>query len=229
LRINFNFDGMYADNTFTRISPRQLQRYIGRAIYQPRPWLNFSGAVNIYEARNNVQTVNHLEHNRYFSFGASITPGEKWSADLNYSYNSVFSSTILCFASTPPPPNAGIPPPICTQAGTPLLNSGYYDAPTQFGSFGLVFSPINRLHGKAGYRISSVNGSTDAMNVRQVNGSLQSYFQTPYAELVFDLERQWKWKADYNFYGYGEGLPIGPTLPRNFHGNVVTLSVNYAF
>ena len=229
LRINFNFDAMYADNTFTRISPRQSQHYIARATYQPRPWLNFSGTMNIYEARNNVQTVNHLEHNRYFSFGASITPGEKWSADLNYSYNSVFSSTLLCYASTPPPPTAGTAPPICAQAGTPFSSNGYYNAPTQFGSFGLVFSPINRLHGKAGYRISAVDGSTEFINVRQVNGSLQSYFQTPYAELVFDLEPQWKWKADYNFYGYGEGLPIGPTLPRNFHGNVVTLSVNYAF
>jgi hypothetical protein len=229
LRINFNFEGMSADNAFTRISPRQLQHYVARATYQPHPWLNFSGAVNIYEARNNVPTVDHLEHNRTFSFGASIAPGEKWSTDLSYSYNSAFSSTILCYASTPPPPTAGTAPPICVQAGTPLLNSGYYNAPTQFGSFGFVFSPLNRLHAKAGYRISAVNGSTDVMNVRQVNGSLESYFQTPYAELVFDLEPKWRWKADYNFYGYGEGLPIGPTLPRNFHGNVVTLSVTYAF
>ena len=229
LRVNFNFDGMYADNAFTRISPRQLQHYIARTLYQPRPWLTFSGALNIYEARDNVQTVNHLEHNRNFSFGATIAPGEKWSADLNYSYNSAFSSTLLCYASTPPPPTAGVAPPVCSQAGTPLLSNGYYNAPTQYGSFGLVFSPINRLHGKAGYRISSVNGSTDAMNIRQVNGSLQSYFQTPYADLIFDLEKKWTWKADYNFYGYGEGLPIGPTLPRSFHGNVITLSVTYAF
>jgi hypothetical protein len=228
-RINFNFDGMYADNAFTRISPRQLQHYVARATYQPHPWLNLSGAVNIYEARNNVQTVNHLEHNRNFSLGASIAPREKWSTDLSYSYNSAFSSTILCYTSTPPPPTAGIAPPVCADAGTPLQSSGYYNAPTQSGSFGFVFSPINRLHGKAGYSISAVNGSTEVMNIRQVNGSLQSYFQTPYAELVFDLEQKWKWKADYNFYGYGEGLPIGPTLPRNFHGNVVTLSVTYAF
>lgn len=229
LRINFNVDLMYADNTFTRISPRQLQHYVIRSTYHPRTWLVFSGTANIFESRNNVQTVNHLEHNRYYSFGASITPGEKWSADMNYSYNGVFSSTILCYASTPPPPTAGVPPAICTQAGTPLLNTGYYNAPTQFGSVGFTFSPIKRLHGKAGYRISAVSGSTDAMNIRQVNGSLQSYFQTPYTELLFDLASQWKWKADYNFYGYGEGLPIGPIPARNFHGNIVTLSVTYAF
>ena len=90
-------------------------------------------------------------------------------------------------------------------------------------------SPFERFHVNVGYRISAVNGTTTFMNVRQVNGSLQSYFQSPYAGVAWDLERQWTWKADYNFYGYGEGLPIGPTLPRNFHGNIITLAVHYAF
>jgi hypothetical protein len=88
---------------------------------------------------------------------------------------------------------------------------------------------LKRFHVNAGYRISAVNGATTFMNVRQVNGSLQSYFQSPYAGVAWDLEQQWTWKADYNFYGYGEGLPIGPTLPRNFHGNIITLAVRYAF
>jgi opacity protein-like surface antigen len=229
LRINFNFDGMYADNAFTRISPRQLQHYLVRTTYQPHPWLTLSGTANIFESRNNVTTVNHLEHNHEFSFGASIAPGEKWSLDLSYGYNDVYSTTILCYASTPPPPNAGAAPPICVGAGTPYLSNGYYDQPTQYGSFGVVSSPLKRFHLNAGYRISAVNGSTTTMNIRQVNGSLQSYFQTPYAGVAWDLEPQWTWKADYNFYGYGEGLPVGQTLPRNFHGNVVTLAVRYAF
>ena len=229
LRINFNFDGMYADNAFTRISPRQLQHYVVRTTYQPHPWLTFSGAANIFESRNNVTTVNHLEHNHEFSFGASAAPGEKWSLDLNYGYSDVYSTTILCYASTPPPPIAGTAPTVCVNEGTPYQSNGYYDQPTQYGSFGIVSSPSNRFHLNAGYRISAVNGSTDPMNVRQVNGSLQSYFQSPYGGLSWDLEPQWTWNAEYNFYGYGEGLPVGPTLPRNFHGNIVTLSVRYAF
>jgi hypothetical protein len=228
-RINFNFDGMYADRAFTRISPRQLQHYIVRSTYQPRPWLTFSGSANILESRNNVSTVNHLEHNRSFSFGASIAPGEKWSLDMSYGYSDVFSTTILCYASTPPPPSATPAPPICVSSNTPYQSNGYYDQPTQYGSFGIVSSPAKRFHLNAGYRISAVNGSTDAINIRQVNGSLVSYFQSPYAGVSWDLERQWSWKAEYNLYGYGEGLPVGPTLPRNFHGNIVTLSVHYAF
>jgi hypothetical protein len=229
LRINFNFDGMYADNAFTRISPRQLQHYVVRSTYQPRPWLSFSGSANLFESRNNVATVNHLEHNRSFSFGTSIAPGEKWSLDMSYGYSDIYSTTLLCYASTPPPPTAGTAPPVCVSAGTPYQSNGYYNQPTQFGSFGIVSSPVKRFHLNAGYRISAVNGSTDAINIRQVNGSLQSYFQSPYAGVSWDLEPQWTWKADYNLYGYGEGLPVGPTLPRNFHGNIVTLSVHYAF
>ena len=60
LRINFNFAGMYADNAFTRIDPRQLYQYIVRASYKPRHGFRFQGAINIFNSQDNVQTVNHL-------------------------------------------------------------------------------------------------------------------------------------------------------------------------
>ena len=103
LRLNFNVEAMYADHSFTRISPRQMQHYIVRTTYKPRPWLVLNGTVNLRESRDNVQTVNHLEHNRDFSFGTSISRSERWSLDLNYSYDDVFSSTLECYASTPAP------------------------------------------------------------------------------------------------------------------------------
>jgi hypothetical protein len=229
LRVNFNVDAMYADNAFTRISPRQLQHYIVRTTYKPHTWLTFAGTVNIRESRDNVDTVNHLEHNRDFSFGTSISRSERWSLDLNYAYDSVFSSTIECYTSTPAPPTAGLAPPVCVAAGTPLLSTGYYNAPAQFGSIGFMVVPIKRVHLNAGYRMSAVNGTSDVINIRQVSGSLQSQLQSPYANLVIDIAPNWSWKADYNYYGYGEGSPIGPTLPRSFRGNVYTLAVHYAF
>jgi hypothetical protein len=229
LRVNFNFDGMYADNAFTRISPRQMQHYIVRTTYRPHPWLLFNGTVNIQESRDNVQTVNHLEHNRDFSFGASITPNERWSLDLNYAYDSVYSSTIECYTSTPAPPSAAVAPAVCIAAGTPLLSNGYYNVPTQFGSVGFMLAPSKRVHFDGGYRTTAVNGTSDLINIRQVNSTIQSQFQSPYADLAVDIAPNWLWKANYNYYGYGEGLPIGPTLPRNFRGNVYTLAVQYAF
>ena len=229
LRINFNFAGMYSDNAFTRIDPRQLYQYTVRASYRPRGWLSVSGAINIFESRDNVQTVNHLEHNRDYSFGMSIIPNEKWSIDMSYSYNDVYSTTLLCYPSTPAPPTAGMAPPVCAEAGTPYSSNGYYNAPTNFGLIGFTVSPIKRVHAKAGYRISDVDGTSQIINVRQVPGSLQSQWQQPYGGVAVEIAPKWTWKGDYNYYSYGEGTPIGPTSPRSFRGNVYTLSVNYAF
>ena len=229
LRINFNFAGMSADNSFTRIDPRQLYQYIVRASYKPRTWLLVSGAINLFNSQNNVETVNHKEHDRDYSFGMSIIPSEKWSIDMNYSYNDVYSTTLLCYPSTPPPPTAGVAPPVCAEAGTPYSSNGYYSAPTNFGFIGFAFSPISRLQAKAGYRMSAVNGNSQAINIRQVPGSLQSQWQSPYGGVYFQIAPKWTWKGDWNYYSYGEGTPIGPTLPRSFRGNVYTLSVNYAF
>lgn len=229
LRVNFDVDAMYADNSFTRISPRQLQHYVARTNYRPRSWLTFAGTINLYESRDNVQMVNYLHHNRDFSFSTTISQSERWSVDLDYSYNDVYSSILQCYASTPAPPSAGTAPSVCVAAGTPWLSTGYYNAPTQFGSLGFMITPAKRLHLNGGYRITAINGSTASINIRQVPGSLQSQYQTPYGHIAFDVAPGWTWKADYNYYGYGEKAAIGPTLPRSFHGNIYTLGVGYVF
>ncbi len=55
LSVKLNADVMYADEAYTQISPRQLQHYIVRTFYKPKPWMNFSGAVNLLENRDNVR------------------------------------------------------------------------------------------------------------------------------------------------------------------------------
>jgi hypothetical protein len=77
--------------------------------------------------------------------------------------------------------------------------------------------------------MSAVNGKTELLNPRQVPGSLQSEYQTPYANIAWNVTPQWAFKADWNYYSYGEGTPIGPTLPRSFRGNVYTLSLHHEF
>jgi hypothetical protein len=228
-RVNFNFEAMYADTSFTRLSPRALQHYRLRTAYNPRPWLSFAGTINILESRDNVQTVNHLAHNRDFSFMTMIHPGEKWSIDVSYAYDSIFSRTDVCYISSDPVEGAQQSPPVCQEAGLPLQSNGYYDQPTQYGSIGLAYNPVKRLHVAAGYRISDIDGQAPPINVRQVPGSLQSQYQTPYGDLAFNFDSNWTWTGEYNYYSYGEGSPIGPTLPRSFRGNVYTLGVRYAF
>ena len=100
-------------------------------------------------------------------------------------------------------------PPVCQQAGLPLQSNGYYNQPTQYGSIGFVFTPVKKFHAVAGYRMSDTDGQAPPINIRQVPGSLQSQYQTPYGTLAYDLTPNWTWKANYDYYSYGEGTPIG--------------------
>lgn len=60
-------------------------------------------------------------------------------------------------------------------------------------------------------------------------GSLKSNFQMPFSDVAFTLAPGWTWKAAWNYYDYGEGSPVGPTLPRDAHGDVFTASVRHSF
>jgi hypothetical protein len=230
LSIKLNVEAMSADESFTRISPRQLQHYVLRAFYKPEGWMSFSGAVNILESRDNVQYVHHLAHSRDFSFGTTIEPSDKWSLDLNYAYDNDFSSTDICYFSSAPLANAGS----CPIAGSvaniqPFLGNGYYNYPNHFGSMSVMVAPAKRIRVHAGYTMTASSGTSEVLNSRQVQGSLQSKYQMPFADAVFDLAPGWSWKGAWNYADYGEDSPVGPTLPRAVHGDVFTLSVRHAF
>jgi len=230
LSLKLNVEAMYADEAYTRMSPRQLQRYILRTIYKPQPWMNFSGVVNILESRDNVQYVHHLAHSRDFALGASIEPNDRWSLDMSYAYDNDSSHTDLCYSSTDPLPGTGncqIPGSVAN--AQPFLGNGYYNYPSNFGSVSAMFAPVKRIRMHAGYSITSSDGTSEVLNRRQVQGSLQSKYQLPFFEAAFDIAPGWTWKAGWNYYGYGEGSAVGPTLPRDVHGNAFTLSVRHEF
>jgi hypothetical protein len=228
-RVNGNVEASYANRTYTQISPRALQHYQVRASYKPKDWATVSGAFNDLERRNNVQYVNHLDHSRSITFGASLMPNVHYGLDLNYGYVDVFSRTGLCYTATPPPAGAaGVPPGTGCGSNT-LLGNGRYDAPTQYGSIGITLAPVKKLRSSLGYRMSAVNGTTEFLNPRQVPGSLQSQYQSPYANVAWTVHPGWIWKGEWNYYGYGEDGPAGPTSPRVFHGNVYTLGMHYEF
>ena len=230
LRINVNVDAMSADRAYTRISPRQSQHYVVRSTYKPEKWMTVTGTVNILESRDNVLYVHALQHNRNYSLGTVLTSGGNWSVDANYAYTSVYSTVTECYTVTPKPANpVAAQDPACIANGTPYQTNDYYNVPTQTGSIGLVFAPFTRIHSTLGYRATAVNGNAATINVRQVDGSLQSVYQTPYFTVAYDLQNNWQWKGSYDYYGYSEGSPIGPVGARQFHGNVYTLSVRYAF
>jgi hypothetical protein len=227
--INGSIEASFADAGYTQISPRALLHYRIHTRYKPRSWATISGTFNDLERRNDVFLVNHRDHSRSFALAGTLMPNQRYGLDLSYGYSDIFSRTTLCYAATPAPtgPGAGAAPADC---GTNTnLGTGYYDAPTQYGLFGIILAPVQQLRANLGYSISAVSGSAEFLNLLQVAGSLQSKYQSPYANIAWTFYPGLALKANWNHYEYEEAGPSGPTLPRNFRSEVYTLAVHYEF
>jgi hypothetical protein len=229
-RLSYDQELMYADNTFTRISPRQLQHYKLRTNYQPKPWASLFGTMNIYEARNNVSQVDHLEHNRNYGFGVSIAPAEKWSLDFGYNYQGIFSQTNICFpysSGQAPPPFPACP---ITASPSPLQGLSFYNSKINYGYVGFTLKPAKRVSLAGGYAIDGVTGSTLILNPNSSSGPLDFNYHRPYGSVVVDIVKGLAFKTAWGFYDYNEkDSSLDLTGPRSFRGNLVNLSVIYSF
>ena len=222
-RISFDTEIFYADKTFTRITPRHLQQYKLRSTYQPKDWLNFGLSVNIRENRNDTADIGNLQHDRSYAFTTTIAPvNATWGLDLSYDYNDIFSQTNICFVATPSPPTA-------LSCGAPFLSgiSTYKDR-SHYGAGSIYFRPINRLTTAVGYTVTSTAGSTLILNPNAPTGPLSFNYHLPTASLAWEFTKHFTYKTNWNYYGYHEKSDPGPTLPRNFRGNVFTLSLRYS-
>ena len=92
-----------------------------------------------------------------------------------------------------------------------------------------MLAPVKQLRTNLGYRISSVYGNTIYDNPRQVPGALDSQYMSPFGSVAWTVHPGWIWRGEWNYYGYGESGGIGPTSPRAFHSNVVTIAMHYEF
>jgi hypothetical protein len=223
-RFAFDTEFFSADNTFTRITPRQLQIYKIRAGYKPRTWASFNSSIVIRENRNNVPDVGNLQHNRSYAFGVDLSPNEKWSFDFSYDYNDIFSQTNICYVATP---NAFAAPVGCGAAPY-LAGLSVYTETAHSISTGLLAHPIPRVTAGIGYTVTDSSGSALILNPNAPTGPLTYLYHLPSATLAIDLAKHLQYKTGWNYYGYGESSAVGPTAPRNFHGNVFTLSMRYS-
>lgn len=222
-RVSLDTELFYADNTFTRISPRHLQIYRVRSTYKPKPWLNLGGTVSIRENRNNTADIGNLQHNRSYAFSAVIAPVEaKWGFDLSYDYNDIFSQTNICFVATPAPPNS-------LTCGTPFLQGlSVYNERAHYGAGSVYLKPVARVTAALGYTVTSSSGDTLILNPIAPTGPLSFNYHLPTATLAIQLAKNFEYKTGWNYYGYNEKSAPGPTLPRDFRGNVFTMSVRYS-
>lgn len=237
LRITADFQFGYNDYSFTRISPRQVQSYKINANYKPRSWINVDGALDIHENRDNVSTVNDLEHGRSYSFVTTFIPNPKLFFDLGYTYTDIYTQAQICYYQ-----NAFGPPP-ATQCPTSLGYAppavpglGSYSSKQHFAYGDIMWKPVRRVTTGIGYAGSFVGGSTLAIDPLQVPGTLSFNYQKPYVRLIFDMYKGLSYRMTWNYYGYnGRGLPSNAitglaAIPiQDFNGSTTEFAFRYAF
>ena len=232
LRITSDFEFGYNDASFTRIDPRQVQSYKVHATYTPKPWATIDGSVEIHENRDNVETVDNLEHDRTYSFTAMLMPSQHVTIDFGYSYWDVYTQSEICFnysiSYTNPPPATGTtvfqtsPPGVdttaCPIAGASVGAAGdgalsTYASTDHFVHGGLMWKPSKRVTASLGYAGSFVRGNTIFLNPLAPSGTLDYNYLTPYGSIAIDLYKGFSYKIAWNYYGFnrkGKHEPVRP-------------------
>jgi len=230
-RISFDTELMSADNTFTRVSPRESQEYRLRTKYKVKDWFNLNGSVTIWEGRNNVFEVNNLQHNRAYGFSAMIQPNERVGLELGYDYNDVYSQILICITSSAVP--AGPSTVGCTGLPGLLQETSVYTNKSNFGYFDASWTPIKRLTARLGANLTGTSGSSlISITPNAPSGSLDSKYMQPFGGIDYHIAKGWTARAYWGYYGYHEDVSNVVQdifAPRNFRANLVTLSVRYAF
>jgi hypothetical protein len=237
LRITGDFQFGYNDYSFTRISPRQVQSYKVHASYRPRAWINLDGAVDIHENRDNVSTVNDLEHGRSYSFVATLIPNSKLFFDLGYTYTNIYTQALICYYNNAfgPPPATQCPASL-GYAPPAVLGLGAYSSSQQFAYGDIMWKPAKRVTINLGYVGTFVGGNTLQIDPLQVPGTLAFNYQKPYVTVIFNLYKGLSYRTTWNYYAYdGKGLgsnaiPGLAAIPiQDFNGSTAEFALRYAF
>jgi hypothetical protein len=237
LRVSFDAEIAKADNTFTRIIPTETKEFRFRSKYKAASWLNLNGSIYVWLGRNPEVTINNEQHNRAYGISAILQPTEKLGMEIGYDYNDVFSQILICYISVA----AGQPGPgiqACPNGPGLTQQLSTYTNKSHYGYFDFTATPIRRLTARLGANLTGTTGSQlrldpQALIPNQVTGPLNSKWLHPFGGFDYQFARGWTGKAFWDYYGYHEDPTTGAVqdifAPRNFRGNLVTLSVRYAF
>lgn len=234
LRVNGDVMAGTNDSSFTRVDPRQLQSYKVKATYKPKLWATIDGTVDIHENRDNVFTVNNLEHGRAYSFVTTLAPYSYLWIDFGYNYMDIFTQSEICFAASGAFAPSGLG--ACPAAGSPVAQGtlSMYASKDHYAYADVMWKPYKRVTATMGYMGSIVRGNTTFLNILSPTGTLDFNYLKPYVSLTIDLYKGVSYKTAWNYYGYNDHGVTAPALlapigSQNFDGNNITFSLRYAF
>ncbi len=238
LRITGDFEFGFNDYAFVRTSPRQRQSYKINVNYQPKPWATVTGAFDIAENRDNVYTVNNLEHNRTYSFGTVLTPSPKFSLDFGYSYWDVFTQAIVCYTEGFGPPPVGTTPCPATSSPVPLGALGVYTSTDHLVYGGVLWRVIPRVTFNVGFDGNIVRGTSPYFNLPQFAtgtppglqqvtlnqlqppSTLNFNYVRPTTSIAVNIYKGFTYEMAWAYYGFNihgaqfpAGLALTPTNP----------------
>jgi hypothetical protein len=233
LNINLDADLGSADNTFTPLGTRNYQQFRARIQYRGAAWLNLSAYFQTLQGQNPVTMTNGSEHNWNSGISVSLTPSEKFSVQLGYNYNSIYSRILICYTSDFEQPGL----PACPGVSGLVQEASPYSSDVNTGFVDFLWTPVRRLSFEVGGNFSGVNGSELNLNplspmATEPAGPLNSDWYQPYGSVAYHFAKHWTGRARWDYYGYHEdsnGSYQDLYAPRNFRGNLITLSVRYGF
>jgi len=233
LTVNLDADFGSADNTFTRLSPRNYWQFRAKGQYRASTWLNFTAYFTTTDGQNPITDVNLSQHNRNAGVSFSVTPSQMFSAQLGYNFNDISSDLLICFTSSLAQPGL----PACPDVTGLVQQSSPYSSHINTGFLDFLWTPLNPLSIEVGANLSAVTGSELNLNPQSPiatapAGPLNSNWYQPYGSVAYHFAKHWTGRARWDYYGYHEdsnGSYQDLYAPRNFHGNLITLSVRFGF
>lgn len=180
--------------------------------------------MNIYfmttDGQNAMTLVNGSQHDRNAGLALSLTPSEKFSMQLGYNYNDIFSSLLICFTSSAAQP--GLPG--CPGVAGLAQQQSPYDSKVNAGFVNCLWAPLPRVTLDIGANISTASGSQLNLNPlgaipTEPTGALNSGWYQPYGSISYHFRKNWTGRARWDYYGYHEdsnGSYQDLYAPRNF-------------
>ncbi|HVB34820.1 MAG TPA: hypothetical protein VNJ52_10675 [Patescibacteria group bacterium] len=244
-RTSFNLELFSADQSFTRITPRLLRHYQINSTYTPVAWANITGTIDIVDSSNDVTEVQNKNHDRSYSISTTFMPASRFSFDLSYNYNDIYTQALACYTVGfgPLPTGAAA----CPFAASPVPVAAIttYSSKTDYAGADMMVKPIKQLTFTFGYSGSFVRSTPSWFNPLSSYsvpfldpltpyGPLRYNYQQPYVRMNWDVYRGLSYTASWNYYGYnsrGNDNPVGlaPLGTEDFNGNNMTMSARYAF
>ena len=230
LRITGDFQFGSNDNAFVRPDARNLQVYKIHATYRPTTWASVDGSINIHENRDNVTTVNDLEHDRSYSFTTTLAPNPNLAVDFGYTYFDFYTNIDVCYASGV----AGQPTTNCPmiEGESPFGATSQYSSTDHFIFADMMWKPYKRVTVILGYGGNFTRGTSNFFNQPQFGssvvgapppalapvvinavaptGTLNFNYLKPYGSIAVDIYKGLGCKVAWNYYGFNEKGPPDP-------------------